>query len=703
MKMINKLKTVLIIALLVLTTSLTTAISVSAEHTPAPPLPSEGLPAIPDYQPPLSLYPRARATMPAAYDSRNSGIISPVKNQDPWGTCWAFGAMASGEASLAKKGLASSTLDLSEMHLAYFFLNSTNDPLGLTANDRVTNNTSEKNYLNMGGNNIFTMFALSKWVGAADEATAPYSATPPKLSANLAYTDKVHLQNVRFVNTGDATSVKTLIQQYGAVSTAMYFDSRFLNANGAFYCPSNFGYYTSSGQYQPLSSNHVVTVVGWNDNYPKENFTVVYNGELMRPSRNGALIVKNSYGTDVGDHGYIYISYEDVSVRGSAGDYRSYAFDMEPATNYDHNYQYDGSFGSDYYTLSNGGSLSNVYTVKGNPSGNEKLEAVSFSLLSQNVKYSIQIYKDPPFNNPGAGIPMFSTPQTGTTTYSGYYTIPLHTQPVFKQGDSFAVAITFSTSNGSPVYCFMDSTTTISGIAFKSSAANGQSFYKTGKNWEDLNEWYTGATIRIKAFTSNTTQTVTAASNLTSTLAKPALNSLTSKSYNKTVLKWRAIKNAKGYEIYRSTSAKGIYSYLTTTSKLSYSDGGKATGKTYYYKIRAYRQINGKTLYSEYSSVRSVMVRPSTPAITTVKALGGQKITLGWKKIAGASGYEVYRGTSKKGGYKKIKTLKKGSALSYTDKAPKMQPYYYKVRAYRVVSGKKVFSPYSTAKKGIVT
>ena len=697
MKMANKLKTVLIVALLVLTTFLTTAITVTAEDAPPPPLPSEGLPAIPNYQPPLSLYPRANGTMPAAYDSRDLGVISSVKNQGSAGTCWAFAALATGEASLAKKGLASNTLDLSEMHLAYFFLNSTNDPLGLTAND-LSISTSSENYLNRGGNNIYTMFTLSKWVGAADEATAPYSTVPLTLNANLAYTDKAHLQNARFVNTRDIGNVKTLVQQYGAVSTSMYFYSGFLNTNGAYYCPSTFGSYDSAGQFQLLVSNHGVAIVGWDDNYPKENFTAVFNGKVLTPSKNGAFIVKNSYGSGSGDYGYIYISYEDISVCSTASCYRSYAFDMELANNYDHNYQYDGSFGSDYCALTNGSSLSNVYTVKGNPGGNEKLEAVSFSLLSQNVKYSIQVYKDPPPNNPGAGIPMFSTPQTGMTTYSGYYTIPLHTQPVFKQGDSFAIAITFSAMDDSSVSYFMDSTIAISAFSFKSSAANGQSFYKTGNTWNDLNKWCTGATFRIKAFTSNTTQAVTVVS---SAPATPALNSLTSKSYNTTLLEWPATKNAKGYEIYRSTFANGIYSHIATTSKLSYSDGSKITGKTYYYKIRAYQQINGVILYSNYSSVRSVTVLPNTPVITTAKALGGKRIKLSWKKIAGASGYEVYRATSKKGRYKKITTIKKGSVLSYTGKSPKKQTYYYKLRAYRVVSGKKVFSSYSTIKKGV--
>ena len=91
----------------------------------------------------------------------------------PWGTCWAFGALAAGESSLIKNGAANNSVDLSEMHLSYFFFHSVADPMKLTSGDKVINQTGSK-YLDTGGNNLFTMFALSRWVGAAAEETVPY-------------------------------------------------------------------------------------------------------------------------------------------------------------------------------------------------------------------------------------------------------------------------------------------------------------------------------------------------------------------------------------------------------------------------------------------------------------------------------------------------------------------------------------------------
>ena len=83
-------------------------------------------------------------------------------------------------------------------------------------------------------------------------------------------------------------------------------------------------------------TNHAVTVVGWDDDYAASNFSVT-------PEGNGAWLVRNTWsaGSDVDNlsyYTYFWLSYYDKSLSGSA-----YAFDFEPADNYDHNYQYDGA------------------------------------------------------------------------------------------------------------------------------------------------------------------------------------------------------------------------------------------------------------------------------------------------------------------------------------------------------------------------
>lgn len=89
---------------------------------------------------------------------------------------------------------------------------------------------------------------------------------------------------------------------------------------------------------------------------------------------------------------------------------------------------------------------------------------------------------------------------------------------------------------------------------------------------------------------------------------------------------------------------------------------------------------------------------PSTPKVSSVKA-GKKSAVVKWKKVSGASGYYVYRSTSKKSGFKKVRTLKKASALSWKDKKLKSgRKYYYKVAAYKKIEGITVVSPYSAVK-----
>lgn len=173
-----------------------------------------------------------------------------------------------------------------------------------------------------------------------------------------------------------------------------------------------------------------------------------------------------------------------------------------------------------------------------------------------------------------------------------------------------------------------------------------------------------------------------------------------SKSYNSIKITWNKAAGADGYKIYRATSKSGKYSAIktvTSASTLSYTNTGLTTGKTYYYKVRAYTTINGSKVYGSYSSV--VSAKPSLSKPSLYLSAGSKKAYIKWSKISGASGYEIYRASSKNGYYSKIKTITSGKTTSYTNsKLTRKKTYYYKVRAYRYVSGKKVYSSYSSIK-----
>ena len=62
-------------------------------------------------------------SLPAKYNLADNNFVSKVKNQNPYGTCWAFSTLASLESTLIKSGNADSSVDLSEKHLIWFNYN----------------------------------------------------------------------------------------------------------------------------------------------------------------------------------------------------------------------------------------------------------------------------------------------------------------------------------------------------------------------------------------------------------------------------------------------------------------------------------------------------------------------------------------------------------------------------------------------------
>ena len=62
----------------------------------------------------------AQGELPARFDLRERGVVTPVKMRDPWATCWAFGSIAAAETSIISDLGAPADLDLSEKHLAWY-------------------------------------------------------------------------------------------------------------------------------------------------------------------------------------------------------------------------------------------------------------------------------------------------------------------------------------------------------------------------------------------------------------------------------------------------------------------------------------------------------------------------------------------------------------------------------------------------------
>ncbi len=143
-------------------------------------------------------------TFPAKFDLRDRGTVTPVKSQNPWGTCWSFATIGASETSILNSlGLTAEEykekygeeMDLSEKHLAWFTANALPGPdaypegeypfdeaqagEGLHIYENVDNNP-----LNLGGNYALSTASLASGVGILKEKYAPYGNDEGKADKN---------------------------------------------------------------------------------------------------------------------------------------------------------------------------------------------------------------------------------------------------------------------------------------------------------------------------------------------------------------------------------------------------------------------------------------------------------------------------------------------------------------------------------------
>ncbi|MCR5467984.1 MAG: fibronectin type III domain-containing protein [Lachnospiraceae bacterium] len=160
-------------------------------------------------------------------------------------------------------------------------------------------------------------------------------------------------------------------------------------------------------------------------------------------------------------------------------------------------------------------------------------------------------------------------------------------------------------------------------------------------------------------------------------------------------LSWSSVGNVTGYVVYDTSD---LTKKLATIKGTSGTVKNLTAGKKYNLIVRAYVDANGSAKYGSFSSAVTAVTKPKKPSISV--SAGAKKATVKWKKVSSATGYLVYRSTSKNGSYKKVKTITKNSTLKYVNKKlTSGKTYYYKVRSYKTIDGKKYYSSYSKVKK----
>lgn len=170
--------------------------------------------------------------------------------------------------------------------------------------------------------------------------------------------------------------------------------------------------------------------------------------------------------------------------------------------------------------------------------------------------------------------------------------------------------------------------------------------------------------------------------------------------YKTIQVSWTGTDYADSYNVYRKTGSGNWKKIASGITGVSYKDTKAVTGTTYSYTVRAVSYTWGKAVLSSYdrSGVRG-KAKLTAVSLTSVKNAGKNTVKVSWKKVTGANGYRVYRSTSKNGEYTSAGFIKKGSTVTFKDKkVSEGKTYYYKIRAYRTVNGKRVYGPYSAVK-----
>ncbi|MCD7825235.1 MAG: lectin like domain-containing protein [Clostridiaceae bacterium] len=450
---------------------------------------------------------KTSSSIPSSFDLRTANLVTSIKDQGVSGCCWGFAAIKSLESNLLLQGLASAdTLDLSENHLTWFSFHPSADKSDPLYGEGLSSTSSC--YL-LGGNAIFAEFILARGSGAVSESSAPFSAltesaitdmenTMSSSAETLRYQSDYQVNDVTCYDNATRDQIKEALMAAGAMDVAFYYNPNYEHQTGQ----STIAYFQNLYQGDDAISmaNHCVTIVGWDDTYSKENFGT------SQPASDGAWLIANSYGTEYGDSGYFWLSYEEPSLT------EYYSFSGSTGETYDNTYQYD-AFGWGTLITNTGSSTSmgaNIFTA--NKSYIQSLGAVGIYTGTDNQSYTVSVYKNVSAGNPTSGT--LAAELSGTEAFQGYHTVALSEPVALAPGERFSVVISYNTTTDSIGYIPIEGSNAQSGSVSLNYTSNaGESFLYmpvssvSASGWLDLNVYGSGTiknNICLKAFTTNT-------------------------------------------------------------------------------------------------------------------------------------------------------------------------------------------------------
>ena len=462
------------------------------------------------------------AKLPPKFDLRNvdgKNYVTPVKSQQ-WGDCWTFALASAAEtAYLYAGGLGvpagekNENVNFSEKYIAWYMFH------GITKEDVVKGKVRasqvgegfdlskpdkdrEQTAYFIGGPFVHTANLFGSAFGPVDESvevkgefpyayndessvewTLPLNAEYRSAPVAAVFRDSRVLPNpasfdakgnYRFNEEG-INAIKLELYQGHGVTIA-------LNADHAGFRSKNRAAY----DYSDEAPNHAVAIVGYDDNYPKENFTKKKSDgtivENSTPPANGALIIKNSWGTPtiggVTDDGYVYVSYYDHSLLSAL----SYVFDnsgeKSAALHYD---QYDLMmtqwYGATEYE--NETKMANTFEAE----ADETLCRIEYRTAAPDTEIAYEVYRDVKQDNPSSGTLLEKGAHSHQ--YAGSHVIDLNDKYPLKKGERYAVVLTVKRGDRY-TEIFPYSTEFFDGMTVRGIINKGESFLFTGGKWSDM-------------------------------------------------------------------------------------------------------------------------------------------------------------------------------------------------------------------------
>lgn len=401
------------------------------------------------------------ASLPESYDSRSLNRVTPVKSQGNSGCCWAFSTISALESDAISKGYTTlDETDFSEAHLAWY----TYTPSYFEGDPIYGESFVTDDPYRYGGNWIRSSSALARWSGIAKESNYPFYPLNISAMGNYPNEDVYDHGSGFILNSSELLSsdedVKRWIIDHGSCTASIYFHANFENF-------SKDCYYNNDYDAENTPINHMITIIGWNNNFPASYF-------LSPPPGNGAWLIKDSNGLYHGD-GYFWISYYEPSLQDAVG------FTVRRSADLLKNYTYNGAGFSS--VISNGSDTrgANVFVAQ----YSERISSVSFFLMNALDSVSIDIYRNIPdgFTSPTDG--NLAASYTSSALGAGFNTVELPTQVAVNEGSRFSVVLRYNCSDGVP-YIPVEANIGNPEVVYNYDA--GQSYFYIGDSWYDLRD-----------------------------------------------------------------------------------------------------------------------------------------------------------------------------------------------------------------------